>query len=233
MSKFTFTELVCEIVFMPTNEVTSLIPGSFYNLIKEDFPNISSRNDVGYQVRSLTEKNVNDVLTQPITVFKNNNSTKVIQLSDSILSLNSTDVNGIESFISEVITYYKLVNNILGIDRKVRHIHFRNIYNIEKENISDIENVNGINLIKQGHLNENDIRAFKLNTEYNFLENSIFGINVFTVFPDNPNFAKIVLDLSTICFNPEEIHLENIDNWLMESAKVFNNSIKEFNHEQN
>lgn len=120
-------------LFYSSNSWSSIIPGMFYNEIKDKFPNIT-QNQGGFGI-AIDGKGVkigsgNGDLTQ----YKNTNNDTIIQLSGNLLTVNKLPrYNGWESYL-EIITYaVEALNRVIKIDR-VNRIGLKTLNKIDIKN---------------------------------------------------------------------------------------------------
>lgn len=223
---FVFSEISCDIVFMPSAEVNPLLAGLLYPKIEADYPIISKRDDLGYQVKSLTDNRKRDVISEPLTVFKNDENTRFVQVSESILAINSVIDSDWSNFEVVVAGLLENINNILGVERLIRHIHIRRIYSAVIDDLKEVTN-NGIKVVEPSFLESSKLLSFRTNSEYEVAHESIFGVNVMSVFPDDPKKEQALLDFSVLNNVPERVNINNFKQWFIDSQATIDQAVQE------
>ena len=211
---------------MPLADLNPLLAGLLYPIIKEEYPIVSKRENLGYQVKSLSDARQRDIISESLTVFKNEENNRFVQISESLFAINSTIEGDWDNFGDIVADLLVKINDVLQDERLIRHIHIRRIYNAVVDDLKEIQGQN-INFVQPSFLGTNKLLSFSVNSEYQVNFESIFGINSLSVFPNDPNKEQVLLDFSVLNNVPESVKMSNIKEWFAYSKGLIDLAKKE------
>lgn len=217
-------------LFYYSSSWSSIIPGMFYNEIKDRFP-IITQNQGGFGVafngKGLKIGSGNGDLTQ----YRSSNNDTVIQLSNNLLTVNKLPkYNGWESYI-EVINYaieaLKRVVKIVRIER----IGLKSINKIDIKTHSLEQFKEYFTIYPNYPANINDqLNSIQINLEYPLIQNKEILTVLLATLKQEPNYeAPVIFQIYITRIN--EIP-ENQIEWLEVTHKklseTFENSLTEF-----
>lgn len=180
-------------MFFTSSAWSSIIPGLFYNEIKEKYP-IITQNQGGFGIafdnKSLNIGPSNNQLTQ----YKNNSGDTIIQLAGNLLTVNKLPkYTGWESYLETIIFAVETLKRVIRIDR-IDRIGLKAINKIDIK-INSIEQLKKyINIYPNISSNPNiEVSSIQINLESQIIENTeVCSILVGTLRKE-PNYEAPIL----------------------------------------
>lgn len=217
--------------FYSSSEWNTVIPGIFYNEVKEKFPNIN-QNKGGFGI-SFDNKGLKiGAGTSELTQYRNKKGNTLIQLSNNLLTVNKLpEYDGWESYLKTIKYAISALSKVLKID-KVNRIGLKAINKIDIESHT-YENFKKFYTVYPSIPNnvKNDLSSIQLNIESPIVEkDEVLALSVATIRKE-PNYNAPTL-FQLYVTRLKEIDNGNIENWLEESHKIitdtFENSLTKY-----
>jgi uncharacterized protein (TIGR04255 family) len=215
-------------VFYSSNSWSAIIPGLFYNEIKERFPNVSQNLGIGISLdgKGLKIGNGNGDLSQ----FKNEKNDSLIQLSNNILTIHKLPkYEGWDSYLETIEFVLKAFHKIIKPEKILRlGLKSLNKIDIKTASIEGLSNNIKIypSIPETQHFNSN-FNSLQLNFEFPINHNKeLISIQIATL-KKEPSYEVPVL-LQIYILRTADFDLDFIE-WLSNSHNIlietFENSL--------
>lgn len=208
-------EAVCEFRFDLENPNDATLPGRLYDLVKEDFPIIKSRN-IG-TVMPIDETNQADLLVSPLTQFYNHKSNLLLQVGYNMFTVNCVkEYPTWEVFKPVILENYKKYLNLVN-PKRISRIILRDINKIHISSESlRIEDYFAFYPTFPKNI-EDPISSFNIQVETALQgKRDVLAMRNSTVLPDKgkENSLAFVLDLNYMMNKAGELHFDQVEGWL-------------------
>ena len=213
-------------LFYESKNWSTVIPGVFYNEVKDRFPKIS-QNQGGFGI-SFDNKQIRIGGGNPDLVqYRNNGGDSIIQLSPNLLTVNKLPVyKGWEYFMENIQFAIRALENVLDVE-KVNRIGLKTLNKIDIKDES-LESFKKHFNIYPSYPNSvvKRLSSIQMNLESPIVEGSEYlGLSIETIRKE-PNFVAPVL-FQIYVTKVNGIEKDSIGTWLESAHTILNNSFEE------
>lgn len=221
--------MLLEVAFMPSQQFDSTIPGLLWVSIKDDFPLKESRSKVLVSVKRINDKGF-EFIESPSTLFVSDSKSEIVQVGKDILTINNARTYlGEEKYNDLAAKVLKNYFDIFQEHPKIRQISLKLILAYDIQDSSKFHDHFKIHLpVANGYPDTNSV---SLTVDYEINSNNLTQ-SIKTGHINNADKINWITELTFSNRNPEEIHSNNISEWIKLAHKEINKLISSIvNHE--